>query len=243
MVADPSKAQLDSSKAHLELLEALGQAVPRTLDIPRGAADLRQPQPAHGRDRADRVRHGLHARALPPAQPRAALDPAARSTSSSPKRGYPEEIRALDYDPRVGDARPGGRPPLGNIFKMDRHGHVGRVYHGRASSCRATSATRSIASSASACRRRATSGSTRCSRCPRRSCTRRSSTGPSSRRGAAVATSKLWQDIRECIDEAHRDDTMKRDHQGQPRRLHRHGSRAARRRCTSSARRERSCSC
>ncbi len=43
---------------------------------------------------------------------------------------YPEEIRALHYDPRfairglVIDRR------LGNVLKMDRHGYVGQVYHG-----------------------------------------------------------------------------------------------------------------
>ncbi len=44
--------------------------------------------------------------------------------------GYPEEVARLDYDPDfvvrglVVDRR------LGNIFKMDRHQHVGRVFHG-----------------------------------------------------------------------------------------------------------------
>src|ERR1043166_5999331 len=33
-----------------------------------------QPQPAHGHDRDDRVRHGLHARAVPPGPARAAVD-------------------------------------------------------------------------------------------------------------------------------------------------------------------------
>lgn len=45
--------------------------------------------------------------------------------------GYPEEILELKYDPAfvvrgvVVDKR------FGNIFKMDSHDHVGRVYHGR----------------------------------------------------------------------------------------------------------------
>lgn len=44
--------------------------------------------------------------------------------------GYPEEVARLDYDPDfvvrglVVDRR------LGNILKMDRHQHVGRVFHG-----------------------------------------------------------------------------------------------------------------
>src|SRR5262245_26022546 len=45
-------------------------------------------------------------------------------------RGYPEAVLQLDYDPTfairgvVVDRR------YGNIFKMDRYGHVERVYHG-----------------------------------------------------------------------------------------------------------------
>lgn len=45
--------------------------------------------------------------------------------------GYPEEILSIPYEPSfvirglVVDKR------LGNLFKMDRHNHVGRVYHGR----------------------------------------------------------------------------------------------------------------
>jgi 5'-nucleotidase len=47
------------------------------------------------------------------------------------KYGYPDRIRDLPYDPSfvvrglVVDKR------RGNIFKMDAHNHVGRVYHGR----------------------------------------------------------------------------------------------------------------
>lgn len=47
------------------------------------------------------------------------------------KLGYPEELLDIEYDPRfvvrglVIDKR------LGNIFKMDAHSHVGRVFHGR----------------------------------------------------------------------------------------------------------------
>ncbi len=45
--------------------------------------------------------------------------------------GYPEQIRLLEYDSTW--AIPGlvVDRELGNVLKMDRHGHVGRVYHGR----------------------------------------------------------------------------------------------------------------
>lgn len=43
---------------------------------------------------------------------------------------YPEEIRALDYDPAYAIRGLAVDRKLGNVFKMDRHGYVGRVYHG-----------------------------------------------------------------------------------------------------------------
>ncbi|MGZ3439198.1 MAG: 5'-nucleotidase domain-containing protein, partial [Polyangia bacterium] len=134
MVADPSKAHpiatADSSKAHLELLEALGHAVPRTLDIPRARRifvnrNLRM-------DEIDLIGFDMdytlalyHQRNLESLSIQCTLD------KLIAKRGYPEEIRTLDFDPSfavrglVVDRR------LGNIFKADRYGHVGRVFHGR----------------------------------------------------------------------------------------------------------------
>lgn len=44
--------------------------------------------------------------------------------------GYPEEIRHLRYDPRFAVRGLVVDRKLGNVFKMDRHGYVGRVYHG-----------------------------------------------------------------------------------------------------------------
>ena len=46
-------------------------------------------------------------------------------------RGYPEELRQLTYDPRFASRGIVVDRQLGNVFKMDRHSHVGRVYHGR----------------------------------------------------------------------------------------------------------------
>lgn len=46
-------------------------------------------------------------------------------------RGYPTEIRDLHYDPRWAIRGVVVDSALGNIFKMDRHRHVGRVHHGR----------------------------------------------------------------------------------------------------------------
>src|SRR6266568_2000097 len=46
-------------------------------------------------------------------------------------RGYPAELRALGYDPEFVIRGVVVDKLHGNIFKMDRHNHVGRCYHGR----------------------------------------------------------------------------------------------------------------
>jgi HAD superfamily 5'-nucleotidase-like hydrolase len=208
MVADPSKAHLDPSKAHLGLLEALGQAVPRSLDIPRARRifvnrNLRM-------DEIDLIGFDMdytlalyHQRNLESLSIQCTLD------KLIAKRGYPEEIRALDFDPSfavrglVVDRR------LGNIFKADRYGHVGRVYHGR------TAMSREERHSLYRLERIRLSS-------PRYAWIDTLFALPEAvmysamidffekQRGETVRFDKLWQDIRECIDEAHRDESMKR---------------------------------
>ena len=46
------------------------------------------------------------------------------------KHGYPEEIKALAYDPRWAIRGLMVDRTNGNVFKMDRHAYVGRCYHG-----------------------------------------------------------------------------------------------------------------
>ncbi|HET6612722.1 MAG TPA: HAD-IG family 5'-nucleotidase [Kofleriaceae bacterium] len=46
-------------------------------------------------------------------------------------RGYPDDIRHLSYDSRFAVRGLVVDRALGNVFKMDRYGHVGRVYHGK----------------------------------------------------------------------------------------------------------------
>ena len=46
------------------------------------------------------------------------------------KHGYPEAIRALHYDPRWAIRGVMVDRQLGNVFKLDRHSHVGRCFHG-----------------------------------------------------------------------------------------------------------------
>ncbi len=46
------------------------------------------------------------------------------------KHGYPEELRALHYDPRWAIRGVMVDRARGNVFKLDRHSYVGRCYHG-----------------------------------------------------------------------------------------------------------------
>src|SRR2546430_16851105 len=46
------------------------------------------------------------------------------------KHAYPDAIRNLIYDPRWAIRGLMVDRQLGNVFKMDRHAHVGRCYHG-----------------------------------------------------------------------------------------------------------------
>lgn len=46
------------------------------------------------------------------------------------KHGYPEEIRGLTYQPERAIRGLMVDRQLGNVFKMDRHSHVGRCFHG-----------------------------------------------------------------------------------------------------------------
>ena len=46
------------------------------------------------------------------------------------KHGYPESIRQLAYDPKWAIRGVMVDRRFGNVFKLDRHSHVGRCYHG-----------------------------------------------------------------------------------------------------------------
>ncbi len=121
--------------------------------------------------------------------------------------GYPEEIRELQYDSRYAIRGVVIDKNLGNVFKMDRHGHVGRVYHGfnllaEEERERAYRTTRIRLSS------------------PRYVWIDTLFGLPEAvmyitlvayydGRGEKVDYKKLFEDIRASIDEAHRDDTLK----------------------------------
>ena len=128
------------------------------------------------------------------------------------RRGYPEQIRVAEHDPRFAIRGLMVDKRLGNVIKMDRHGYVGRAYHGR----------RLLSSE------------------ERRGIYRHQRLGQEQERFAPVDTlfalpevtlyavvvdlldqspslwhgstpnyTEAWQDVRECIDESHRDGSIK----------------------------------
>jgi HAD superfamily 5'-nucleotidase-like hydrolase len=204
--APPGKNGDEKVGAHLELLDALGHHVPRSLDIARTRRiyvnrNLRM-------DEVDLIGFDMdYTLALYQQQNLETLSIQATLDKLITKRGYPEELRTLDYDRRFGVRGLVVDRKHGNIFKMDRYGHVGRVYHGRALLDReqrhALYRTQRIRLSQ-----------------PRYAWIDTLFALPEAvmyayitehleRGGKRARYSRLWQDIRECIDEAHRDDTMK----------------------------------
>lgn len=192
--------------AHLELLEAMGQSVSRTLDIPRGRRifvnrNLRMDEiEVIGFD-MDYTLALYNQRNLESLSIRCTLEKLVQ------KRGYPAEIFDLEYDHTFGMRGIVVDRAHGNVFKMDRFGHVGRVYHGRRQLDREERhrlyRTHRIKLSL-----------------PRYAWIDTLFALPEAVMYATLVEywdahggrdfSLLWQDIRESIDEAHRDETMKR---------------------------------
>jgi 5'-nucleotidase len=124
-------------------------------------------------------------------------------------RGLPDEIRSLRYDPTFVIRGLTVDKQLGNILKLDRHNHVCRVFHGR----------RRLTAE----ERRELYRRQRISFIPPRfalvdtlfslpeMCLYADLVDLLTRRNGGVApdTAKLFDDTRESIDEAHRDDTLK----------------------------------
>jgi HAD superfamily 5'-nucleotidase-like hydrolase len=123
------------------------------------------------------------------------------------KRGYSEEILTLDYSPDWAIRGLVVDRHHGNVFKMDRHGHVGRVFHGDRALSRDERAALYLKE-----RIRLSA--------PRYACIDTLFALPEAvmylrlveyleRGGGKVKYLDLWKDVRECIDEAHRDDSLK----------------------------------
>jgi len=123
------------------------------------------------------------------------------------KHGYGEDIRALVYDPRWAIRGLMVDRQLGNVFKMDRHAHVGRCYHGF----------RELDHD----QRKATYRNEKINLSSDRfewidtlfglpeAVMYTTLVDWADRRGGSVDYDKLFGDIRAAIDEAHRDDTLK----------------------------------
>ncbi|MBI3178295.1 MAG: HAD-IG family 5'-nucleotidase [Deltaproteobacteria bacterium] len=124
------------------------------------------------------------------------------------ERGYPEEIRTVRYDPEYVIRGLTVDKELGNILKLDRHDHVGRVMHGRQHLDKR--------------QRRQLYRKERLTFTPPRFamvdtlfslpevCLYADLVALLEKRpGGKIDTWQLFDDTRECIDEAHRDDSLK----------------------------------
>jgi HAD superfamily 5'-nucleotidase-like hydrolase len=201
-------AEDESAGAHLDLLEALGSAVPRALDIRKERRifvnrNLRM-------DEIDLIGFDMdYTLALYNQANLEALSIRATLEKLIAKRGYPDEILRLEYDSRIGMRGIVVDRQYGNVFKMDRFGHVGRCLHGRRPLDREERyqlyRTQRIRLSL-----------------PRYAWIDTLFALPEAAMYIALVEyadqhpgpwfrdySQLWQDIRDCIDEAHRDETMK----------------------------------
>ena len=124
------------------------------------------------------------------------------------KRGYPDEVLALDYRPESAIRGLVVDRLKGNVFKMDRHGHVGRVFHGRRALSRPERAELYR-------RERIRLSAPRYAwidtlfALPEAVMYQRLVEYFETERPGRVDYAAVWQDVRECIDEAHRDDSLK----------------------------------
>ena len=123
------------------------------------------------------------------------------------KHGYPESIRSIHYDLRWAIRGVMVDRQLGNVFKLDRHSHVGRCYHGF----------RELTHD----ERKATYRNEKINLSNDRwewidtlfglpeAVMYTTLVDWGDRQSAALDYDKLFNDVRTAIDEAHRDDTLK----------------------------------
>ena len=192
--------------AHLELLAKLGDAVPRSLDIP----SQRRIFVNRSLPMADIELIGFdmdYTLALynQPNLERLSIECTLRKLVDN--HGYPEEIRSLSYEQQFAVRGLVVDRTYGNVLKMDRFGQVERVYHGRRllgpDDIHMLYQTERIRLSH-----------------PRYAWIDTLFALPEAviyaalvaffdEREERIKYTKLWQDIRDSIDEAHRDDSLK----------------------------------
>jgi HAD superfamily 5'-nucleotidase-like hydrolase len=125
-------------------------------------------------------------------------------------RGYSPRVLELDYRPEWAIRGLMVDKQLGNVFKMDRHAHVGRCYHGGRLLTRAerTELYRQARIKTSAPRYAWIDTLFALPEAVIYLClVDHYEQHPSP--GRKLDYAKLWEDIRACIDEAHRDDSLK----------------------------------
>ena len=127
-------------------------------------------------------------------------------------RGYPELLAAAEYDPRFAVRGLTVDKILGNVIKMDMHGYVGRAYHGRTQLSRVER---------KAIYREQRLGQERERFAPvdtlfalpevtlYAGVVELIDEKPDLWKGGAPSYKEAWQDVRECIDESHRDGSIK----------------------------------
>src|SRR5436309_8488232 len=126
----PANSDKENGKTDLELLEVLGEAVPRGLDIERNRRifvnrNLKMDEiELIGFDMDYTL--ALYHQANPEE-----LSIRCTLQKMVEKRAYPPAILDLKYDRTFAVRGIVVDRKHGNIFKMDRYGHVGRVYHGK----------------------------------------------------------------------------------------------------------------
>ncbi len=193
--------------AHLELLKSLSSAVPKGLKVERERRifvnrNLRM-------DEIDLIGFDMdYTLALYNQKNLEGLSIKCTLDKLIKQRGYPEDILKLKYDPLFAVRGLVVDRKHGNIFKMDRYGHVGRVFHGKRPLGKEERhllyRTERIRLSL-----------------PRYAWIDTLFALPEAvmyaaiidfleARGDKIHYSQLWQDIRDSIDEAHRDESMKR---------------------------------
>ena len=124
------------------------------------------------------------------------------------RRGYPREILGLDYSPAWAIRGLVVDRAHGNVMKMDRHGHVGRVFHGVRELSREERAALYRKERIRLSAERYAWIDTLFA-LPEAVMFLRLTEHLEQAGGEEPRWARLWQDVRECIDEAHRDDTLK----------------------------------
>jgi HAD superfamily 5'-nucleotidase-like hydrolase len=213
----PLPLAAEDGAPHLQLLNTLGRAV-------------QQLEPARNRrifvmrslrmDKIDLIGFDMDYTLAIYNQPRIeALSVACTLRKMVDQRGYPQEILGLNYDPTFAIRGLVVDRQNGNVVKMDRYGYVGRCYHGdrlldheerrrlyreqrvRLSHPRYAWIDTLFALPESVMFARLVELVDR---------DVEKEAPPPSPEARAERYDRLWRDIRECIDEAHHDESMKR---------------------------------